>query len=87
MPYSKKKRVEREQYALIEVTKSFTAHLELPKLLETVMDKIDEFLDPAEFGVLLLWNPSEGVILPQASCGVGIKDPDALYKIRLQEDE
>lgn len=87
MPYSKKKRVERERIALIEVTKSFTAHLELSKLLETVMDKIDEFLDPAEYGVVLLWNPSEGVFLPQASCGVGIKDPDALYKIRLQEDE
>jgi len=80
-------RQEKELFALVEVAKTLTVHLEITELLETVMDKIDEVLHPAEFGIVLLWDPTEGVFIPRASCGSGIKDPEALYKIRLLENE
>jgi signal transduction histidine kinase len=80
-------RQDREQRALIEVAKALTIHLELPKLLEVVMEKIDEVLDPAEFGVVLLWDPSEGRFLPKATCGEGITSPSSLCQIKLQENE
>jgi signal transduction histidine kinase len=80
-------RQDREQHALIEVAKALTVHLELPKLLEVVMDKIYEVLDPAEFGVVLLWDPSEGRFLPKATCGDGITSPNSLHQIRLRENE
>jgi len=81
------KQVERDLHGLAVVAKSLTVHRELPDLLETVMDKIDEILDPAEFGLILLWDPSEGLFHPKASCGVGIKQPDSLYEIKLIENE
>ncbi|MFC1936064.1 ATP-binding protein [Chloroflexota bacterium] len=81
------KQAERDLHGLAVVAKSLTFHLELPELLETVMDKIDEILDPAEFGLILLWDPSEGLFHPKASCGVGIKDPESLYAVKLKEDE
>ncbi len=83
----KEARQEREQFALLEVAKSLTVHLELTVLLEEVMDKIDEVLDPAEFGIVLLWDASEGKFKPRASCGAGIKEIKPLYKIKLREEE
>ena len=70
---TKENRQAKEQQALTEVAKSLTVHMELSMLLETVMDKIDEVLDPAEFGVVLLWDSTERVFHPKASCGTGIK--------------
>lgn len=61
----------RELYISSEVAKALTIHLELPDLLETVMDKIDEDLDPAAFGVILLWNPSEGFLFREHLMGQG----------------
>lgn len=77
----------RELHALIEVAKALTVHLELSELLETVMDRIDEILDPAEFGIILLWDPIEALFRPKASCGKGLRDPQILYKMEMQEDE
>jgi len=83
----KEVRQEREQFALLQVAKSLTVHLDLTELLEEVMDKIDEVLDPAEFGIVLLWDASEGIFKPRASCGEGIKETDLLYQIKLKEEE
>ena len=62
----KETRQEKEEFALLEVAKSLTVHLKLTDLLEEVMDKIDEVLDPAEFGIVFLWDPSEGILKPAA---------------------
>jgi K+-sensing histidine kinase KdpD len=81
------KRVERDLHGLAVVAKSLTVHLQLPELLETVMDTIDQILDPAEFGVILLWDPTEGVFRPKASCGAGLVHPESLYAMQLDESE
>jgi signal transduction histidine kinase len=56
-------------------------------LLAAVMARIAEVLEPAEFGVVLLWNPSERVFRPQAVCGPGSPNLEALRQLNLQEDE
>lgn len=73
----------RELYALTEVAKAITVNIDLTELMETVMDRIDDVLDPAEFGVLMLWDPVEAVFRPRASCGPGLRDLGALYAMRL----
>lgn len=77
----------RELFALTEVAKALTTHLALTDLLEAVMDRIDEALAPAEFGVLLLWDADDGFFRPRASCGPGIRDRQALYAIQLDQFE
>lgn len=76
-----------ELHVLTEVAKTLTAHRPLPELLEAVMERIAEVLEPAEFGVVLLWNPSEGVLHPQAACGLQLANLAALQEIGLQEGE
>lgn len=76
-----------ELYVLTEVAKTLTAHLPLPELLAAVMARLAEVLEPAEFGVVLLWNPSEGLFRPQAMCGPGFANLEALRQLSLQEGE
>jgi signal transduction histidine kinase len=76
-----------ELHVLTEVAKTLTVHRPLPELLAAVMERIAEVLEPAEFGVVLLWNPSEGVFRPQAVCGPGFPNLEALRQLNLQEDE
>lgn len=76
-----------ELYVLTEVAKTLTAHLPLPELLAAVMARLAEVLEPAEFGVVLLWNPSEGLFRPQAMCGPGFANLEALRQLSLQENE
>jgi len=73
--------------ALTEVAEVLAARLELPELLQSVMDKIIEILDPAEFGIILLWDEPGGVFRPQAATGKGLTDLEPLFEIDLQEDE
>ncbi len=76
-----------ELYILTEVAKALTTPLTLPQLLGAVMERIAEVLDPAEFGVILLWNPSAGLLCPQAVCGSGFPNLQALRQLSLQEGE
>jgi signal transduction histidine kinase len=76
-----------ELYVLTEVAKTLTAHRPLPELLAAVMARIAEVLEPAEFGVVLLWDPSEGVFRPQAICGPDFPNLEALRQLSLQEGE
>ncbi len=78
---------DRELSVLTEVAKALTVPLDLPALLKTAMDKIAEMLDPAEFGLVFIWDASEGVFRPQAACGLGIQDLPALYQMRLGPGE
>lgn len=59
----------RELHALTEVAKTLTAPLDLRALLRAVMDKIANVLDPAEMGVVMLWDQSAGVLRPEAAFG------------------
>lgn len=76
-----------ELYILTEVAKALTTPLTLPQLLGAVMERIAEVLDPAEFGVILLWDPSAGLLRPQAVCGSGFPNLPLLRQLHLQEDE
>ena len=55
--------------AIIEVAEVLTAQLDLPQLLQSVIEKITDLLEPAEFGVILLWDPQAQVFQPQAVWG------------------
>ena len=74
-------------HALIEVAEVLAARLELPKLLQSVMDKIIEILEPAEFGIVLLWDPSTRLFRPQAVAGQGLVDLEPLFELGLQAGE
>ncbi len=76
-----------ELHVLTEVAKTLTAHQPLPELLTAVMARIVEVLEPAAFGVVLLWDPSEGVFRPQAMCGPDFPNLEALRQLSLQEGE
>lgn len=76
-----------ELHVLTEVAKTLTAHRPLPELLVAVMECIAEVLEPAEFGVVLLWDPSEGVFRPRAMCGPDFCNLEALRQLSLQEGE
>ena len=73
--------------ALTEVAEVLAARLELPDLLQSVMDKIIEILDPAEFGIILFWDQTRSVFRPQAATGQDLSDMQHLFEIDLQEDE
>jgi signal transduction histidine kinase len=63
----------RELHALTEVAKTLTAPLDLPALLGAVMDKLVNVLDPAELGVVMLWDESSGLFRPEAAFGYDLR--------------
>jgi len=73
--------------ALTEVAEVLAARLELPELLQSVMDKIIEILDPAEFGIILFWDQTQRVFRPKAATGQGHANLQPLFAIDLQEGE
>ena len=73
--------------ALTEVAEVLAARLELPELLQSVMDKIIEILDPAEFGIILFWDQTQRVFQPKAATGQGHTNLQPLFAIDLQEGE
>ncbi len=62
-------RLQRELYALTEVAKTLTLPLELPELLNAVMQKIIGVIEPAEVGAVMLWDQSSGLFRPSAVFG------------------
>ncbi len=80
----KVERLTRELHALTEVAKTITAALELPELLEAIIDKIIGVLQPAEIGAVMLWDQSAGLFRPAAAFGY---DAAVLDKIGLRAGE
>jgi K+-sensing histidine kinase KdpD len=72
---------------LTEIARTLAAYHELPELLQSVLDKITTVLEPAEFGVILLWDPAAKVFRPQAVSGPVLRDRDAVLAISLVEGE
>jgi K+-sensing histidine kinase KdpD len=62
-------RLERQLHAVTEVSKTLTAPINLKELLEAVMDKLIGVIEPAEAGVIMLWDQSAGLFRPEASYG------------------
>ena len=73
--------------ALTEVAEVLAARMELVPLLQSVMDKIIEILDPAEFGAILFWDETRKVFQPQAAAGLGMPDLRTLFELDLREGE
>jgi GAF domain-containing protein len=74
----------RELSALTEVAKTLTASLDLPALLDAVMTKLASVLEPAEAGVIMLWDESTGQFQAIAAFGF---DLAALRKMVLEAGE
>lgn len=66
-------RLTRELHALTEVAKTLTAPLDLPALLGAVMDKLENVLEPAEVGAIMLWDESAGLFRAEAAFGYDLK--------------
>jgi K+-sensing histidine kinase KdpD len=76
-----------ELYILTEVTKTLIAPLELPELLQAVMDTIANVLETAEFGVVWLWDPLAGLLCPQVVRGPDFPHLQSLHQLRLRIGE
>lgn len=64
----------REFDALTNVAKTLAAPLALPELLEAVMCRVAAALEPAELGVIMLWDSTAGLFRPAAAFGYRLHD-------------
>jgi K+-sensing histidine kinase KdpD len=78
------KRLTSELHALTEVAKTITVALDLPELLNAILDKIIGVLKPAQIGAVMLWDQSAGLFRPVAAFGY---NADILSKIGLRAGE
>jgi K+-sensing histidine kinase KdpD len=76
-----------ELQILSEVAKALASHLEFSELLHTVMERIYRGIEQVDFGLLILWDPTEGSFRPRAARGTVIKDAPALEALSLQQNE
>jgi K+-sensing histidine kinase KdpD len=77
-------RLQRQLLALNEVAKTLTRPLELPELLNVVMDCIIGVLEQAHAGVIMLWDQSTGLFRPAAMFGF---DPTIMRNMGLRQGE
>lgn len=77
-------RLQREIYALTEVAKTLTLPLELPELLNAVIQKIIGVIEPAEVGAVMLWDQASGLFKP---CAVFGYDLQVLSEVGLRAGE
>ena len=76
--------LQKELYALTEIAKTLTLPLELPDLLNAVILKIVGVIQPAEAGVVMLWDQPSGLFRPVAAYGY---DMEILSKMGLRAGE
>jgi K+-sensing histidine kinase KdpD len=77
-------RLQRQLYALTEIAKTLTLPLELPELLNAVIQKIIGVIEPAEVGAVMLWDQPAGLFRPAAAFGY---DAQALSELGLRAGE
>lgn len=80
-------RVAHKLLVITEVARTLAVHLELTELLQSVLDKITTVLEPAEFGIILFWDPFAQLFRPQAASGLAFLDRDAVLAISLKKGE
>jgi K+-sensing histidine kinase KdpD len=73
-----------ELKALTEVAKTLAAPVELPELLDAVMQTIIHVLEQADIGAIMLWDQASGVFRPAATFGY---DLEILKEIGLRAGE
>ncbi|MCJ7512582.1 MAG: ATP-binding protein [Anaerolineales bacterium] len=78
------KQAQRELHALNEVAKALNAAQELSALLSAVMSKLVNVLDPAEVGVITIWDDGAGLFRPAAAFGY---DLELLHKVGYRAGE
>jgi K+-sensing histidine kinase KdpD len=66
-------RLQRELNVITEIAKTLTLPLELPGLIDAVLKKIVGDIEPAELGVVMLWDQSAGLFRPVASIGYDLE--------------
>ena len=66
-------RLQRELFALTEVAKALTLPLELADLLNAVLQKIGGVIEPAEAGVVMLWDQDSGLLRAAAAFGYNLQ--------------
>jgi K+-sensing histidine kinase KdpD len=76
--------LQRQLYALTEIAKTLTLPLELPELLNAVVQKIVGVIEPAEVGAVMLWDQPAGLFRPAAAFGY---DVQALSELGLRAGE
>ena len=76
-----------ELNTLAEIAKTLTTHAELPDLFQAIVEQITNLFPPAEFGLILLWDPVERVLRVEASYGQEIKNKEHLHSMTFQENE
>ncbi len=77
-------RLQRQLYALTEIAKTLTLPLELPELLNAVIQKIIGVIEPADVGAVMLWDQPSGFFRPAAAFGY---DVQALSELGLRAGE
>ena len=77
-------RLQGQMKALVEVSKTLTLPLELPELLDNVLRKISEVIEPAEACAVMLWDQSSGLFRPVSAVGF---DPQVFKQIGLRAGE
>lgn len=79
--------IARKLYVLTEIARTLSAQLELSELLQLVLDKITAVLEPAEVGLVLLWDPSARLFIPRAASGPALQDRQTALALSLEEGE
>ena len=77
-------RLARELHALKAIAKAITSPLDLPELLDLVMKTINNVLEQADMGAIMLWDQPSGLFRPEAAFGY---DLGTLREIGLQAGE
>jgi len=77
-------RLQRELNALTEIAKTLNLPLELPGLLDAVLNRIVGVIEPAELGAVMLWDQAAGLFRPITSIGY---DPEILSHLGLRAGE
>ena len=77
-------RLQLQLYALTEIAKTLTLPLELPELLNAVIQKIIGVIEPAEVGAVMLWDQPAGLFRSAAAFGY---DAQALSELGLRAGE
>jgi K+-sensing histidine kinase KdpD len=77
-------RLQRQLYALTEIAKTLTLPLELPELLNAVIQKIVGVIEPAEVGAVMVWDQPAGLFRSAAAFGY---DAQALSELGLRAGE
>ena len=80
----KLERISRELNALTEVAKTLVSPLDLPRLLDAVLNKISDVLEPAEAGAIMLWDQPSGLFRSRGAFGY---DKEILKEIGLRAGE